>query len=90
MDREPDFHAFLEQEFGAVIVGAPYGAMPETYARTIYDGDALRVRGSDKGHRHDHRGEDPRCCPRQRLFALLGTKRRQECRIPALHDFPLF
>jgi benzoyl-CoA reductase subunit B len=43
MDREPDFHAFLEQELGAVIVGAPYGAMPETYARTIYDGDALRA-----------------------------------------------
>ncbi|MCA1646073.1 MAG: 2-hydroxyacyl-CoA dehydratase family protein, partial [Chloroflexi bacterium] len=43
MDREPDFHAFLEQEFGAVLVGGPYGAMPETYARTIYDDDALRT-----------------------------------------------
>jgi benzoyl-CoA reductase subunit B len=43
MDREPDFHPFLEQELGAVIVGAPYGAMPETYARTVYDDDALRA-----------------------------------------------
>jgi hypothetical protein len=43
MAQEPDFHAYLQQEFGAVIVGAPYGAMPETYARTVYDGDALRA-----------------------------------------------
>jgi benzoyl-CoA reductase subunit B len=40
MAQEPDFHAYLEREFGAVIVGAPYGAMPETYARTIDADDA--------------------------------------------------
>jgi hypothetical protein len=43
MAQEPDFHTYLEREFGAVIVGAPYGAMPDTYARTVYDGDALRA-----------------------------------------------
>jgi hypothetical protein len=43
MAQEPDFHAYLQREFGAVIVGAPYGAMPESYARTVYDGDALRA-----------------------------------------------
>ena len=26
-----------------MIVGAPYGAMPETYARTVYDDDPLRA-----------------------------------------------
>lgn len=43
MAQEPEFHAYLEQEFGAVIVGAPYGAMPENYARTVYNNDPLRA-----------------------------------------------
>ncbi len=43
MAEEPGFHAYLEDTFGAVLVGAPYGAMPQTYTRTIYDGDALRA-----------------------------------------------
>ena len=32
-----------QQTYGALIVGAPYGAMPETYARTVYDDDPLRA-----------------------------------------------
>jgi hypothetical protein len=43
MQQEPDFHAYLEQRFGAVFVGAPYGAMPQTYARTVYHDDPLRA-----------------------------------------------
>ena len=41
--QEPDFHAYLEERYGAVFVGAPYGAMPQTYARTVYDDDPLRA-----------------------------------------------
>jgi hypothetical protein len=43
MQQEPDFHAYLEERYGAVFVGAPYGAMPQTYARTVYDDDPLRA-----------------------------------------------
>jgi hypothetical protein len=43
MAQEPEFHAYLEETYGAVVVGAPYGAMPETYARTIYNDDPLRA-----------------------------------------------
>jgi hypothetical protein len=43
MAQEPEFVPYLETTYGAVIVGAPYGAMPETYARTIYDDDPLRA-----------------------------------------------
>ncbi|MBV9327638.1 MAG: 2-hydroxyacyl-CoA dehydratase [Chloroflexi bacterium] len=43
MQQEPDFHAYLEETYGAVLVGAPYGAMPQTYARTIYKDDPLRA-----------------------------------------------
>jgi hypothetical protein len=43
MQQEPEFHAYLEERYGAVFVGAPYGAMPETYARTVYDDDPLRA-----------------------------------------------
>jgi hypothetical protein len=43
MQPEPDFHSYLEDTYGAVFVGAPYGAMPQTYARTVYDDDPLRA-----------------------------------------------
>jgi hypothetical protein len=43
MAQEPDFHAYLEERYGAVFVGAPYGAMPQTYARTVYGYDSLRA-----------------------------------------------
>jgi len=43
MAQEPEFHRYLEDTYGAVVVGAPYGAMPETYARTIHDDDPLRA-----------------------------------------------
>ena len=43
MAQEPEFHAYLEERYGAVFVGAPYGAMPQTYARTVYDDDPLRA-----------------------------------------------
>ncbi|MBV9579129.1 MAG: 2-hydroxyacyl-CoA dehydratase [Chloroflexi bacterium] len=43
MQQEPDFHAYLEERYGAVLVGAPYGAMPQTYARTVYHDDPLRA-----------------------------------------------
>ncbi|HEU0167952.1 MAG TPA: 2-hydroxyacyl-CoA dehydratase family protein [Chloroflexota bacterium] len=43
MAEEPDFHSYIEETYGAVFVGAPYGAMPQTYARTVYNGDALRA-----------------------------------------------
>jgi len=43
MQQEPDFHAYLEERYGAVFVGAPYGAMPQTYARTVFDDDPLRA-----------------------------------------------
>ncbi len=43
MLQEPDFHGYMEERYGAVFVGAPYGAMPETYARTVYDDDPLRA-----------------------------------------------
>lgn len=43
MAEEPDFHPYLEERYGAVFVGAPYGAMPETYARTVYHDDPLRA-----------------------------------------------
>ena len=43
MQQEPDFHGYLEERYGAVFVGAPYGAMPQTYARTVYDNDPLRA-----------------------------------------------
>jgi hypothetical protein len=43
MQQEPDFHAYLQETYGAVFVGAPYGAMPQTYARTVYDDDPLRA-----------------------------------------------
>jgi hypothetical protein len=43
MAQEPEFHSYLEATYGAVIVGAPYGAMPATYARTVYDDDPLRA-----------------------------------------------
>ena len=43
MAQEPDFHAYLEERYGAVFVGAPYGAMPQTYARTVYRDDPLRA-----------------------------------------------
>jgi hypothetical protein len=43
MAEEPEFHPYLEERYGAVFVGAPYGAMPETYARTVYDDDPLRA-----------------------------------------------
>ncbi len=43
MAQEPEFHSYLQQEFGAAIVGAPYGAMPETYARAIVNDDPLRT-----------------------------------------------
>lgn len=43
MAQEPEFHAYLEERYGAVFVGAPYGAMPQTYARTVYNDDPLRA-----------------------------------------------
>jgi benzoyl-CoA reductase subunit B len=43
MMEEPDFHGYLEERYGAVFVGAPYGAAPQTYARTVYDDDPLRA-----------------------------------------------
>jgi benzoyl-CoA reductase subunit B len=43
MQQEPDFHAYLQERYGAVFVGAPYGAMPATYARTVYNDDPLRA-----------------------------------------------
>jgi hypothetical protein len=43
MQQEPDFHAYLQATYGAVFVGAPYGAMPQTYARTVYHDDPLRA-----------------------------------------------
>ena len=43
MAQEPDFHGYLEERYGAVFVGAPYGAMPQTYARTVYNDDPLRA-----------------------------------------------
>jgi hypothetical protein len=43
MAEEPGFHAYLQERYGAVFVGAPYGAMPETYARTIHGDDPLRA-----------------------------------------------
>ncbi|HZU75144.1 MAG TPA: 2-hydroxyacyl-CoA dehydratase family protein [Dehalococcoidia bacterium] len=43
MQQEPEFHAYLEERYGAVLVGAPYGAMPQTYARTVYHDDPLRA-----------------------------------------------
>jgi hypothetical protein len=43
MLQEPAFHPYLEETYGAVFVGAPYGAMPETYARTVYHDDPLRA-----------------------------------------------
>jgi benzoyl-CoA reductase subunit B len=43
MQQEPDFHSYLEETYGAVFVGAPYGAMPQTYARTVYNDDPLRA-----------------------------------------------
>jgi benzoyl-CoA reductase subunit B len=43
MAQEPEFHPWLEEQFGGVMVGAPYGAMPETYARTVHDDDPLRA-----------------------------------------------
>jgi hypothetical protein len=43
MQQEPEFHAYLEERYGAVFVGAPYGAMPQTYARTVYHDDPLRA-----------------------------------------------
>jgi hypothetical protein len=41
--EEPDFHSYLQERYGAVFVGAPYGAAPQTYARTVYDDDPLRA-----------------------------------------------
>jgi len=43
MAQEPDFHAYLEERYGAVFVGAPYGAAPQTYARRVYNDDPLRA-----------------------------------------------
>ena len=43
MAQEPEFHAYLEERYGAVFVGAPYGAMPQMYARTVYNDDPLRA-----------------------------------------------
>ncbi len=43
MAQEPEFHTYLEERYGAVFVGAPYGAMPRTYARTVYRDDPLRA-----------------------------------------------
>ena len=43
MAQEPEFHAYVEERYGAVFVGAPYGAMPQTYARTVYNDDSLRA-----------------------------------------------
>ena len=43
MMEEPDFHGYLQERYGAVFVGAPYGAAPQTYARTVYDDDPLRA-----------------------------------------------
>jgi hypothetical protein len=42
MSEEPAFHQHLRDEYGAVIVGSPYAAMPATYARDVH-GDALRA-----------------------------------------------
>jgi hypothetical protein len=41
MREEPGFHEFLRNEFGGVLVGTPYLPAALTYARTVYDGDAL-------------------------------------------------
>jgi benzoyl-CoA reductase subunit B len=43
MAQEPEFHAYLEERYGAVFVGAPYGAVPQAYARTVYNDDPLRA-----------------------------------------------
>jgi hypothetical protein len=43
MAEEPDFHSYIEETYGAVFVGAPYGAAPQAYARTVFNGDALRA-----------------------------------------------
>lgn len=43
MQQEPEFHPYLVERYGAVFVGAPYGAMPQTYARTVYHDDPLRA-----------------------------------------------
>ena len=43
MQPEPEFHRYLEDVYGAVFVGAPYGAMPRTYARTVFNDDPLRA-----------------------------------------------
>lgn len=43
MQPEPDFHPYLQETYGAVFVGAPYGAMPQTYARTVFNEDPLRA-----------------------------------------------
>jgi hypothetical protein len=43
MMEQPDFHTYMEERYGAVFVAAPYGAAPQTYARTVYDDDPLRA-----------------------------------------------
>ena len=43
MNEVPEFSEWLETTHGAVFVGGPFGAMPQTYARTVHGGDALRT-----------------------------------------------
>lgn len=43
MLEDPEFHGFLQGEFGAALVGTPYLPAALTYARTVYDDDPLRA-----------------------------------------------
>jgi hypothetical protein len=43
MLEDPEFHGFLQSEFGAALVGTPYLPAALTYARTVYDDDPLRA-----------------------------------------------
>lgn len=43
MREEPQFHAYLQSEFGAALVGTPYLPAALSYARTVYDDDPLRT-----------------------------------------------
>jgi benzoyl-CoA reductase subunit B len=43
MLEDPEFHGFLQREFGAALVGTPYLPAALTYARTVYDDDPLRA-----------------------------------------------
>jgi len=41
VNAEPDFHAWMRERFGAIIVASPYSAMPAMYARDFDPADPL-------------------------------------------------